>query len=121
MPKEFSRTERLGEQLQRELAELIRDELKDPRLGLVTVTAVEISRDLSHAKVFVTEMLDGKRQESIKALRSSAGFLRREIGRRLSVRMIPELHFHYDESVEEGARMDRLIDQAIASDRHEDD
>ena len=125
MPKEYARTERLGEQLQREIAELIRDQLKDPRLGLVTVTAVEVSRDLSHAKVFVSELLDAKRAGTVKSLNSAAGFLRREIGKRLSIRMIPEIHFHYDESIEEGVRMDRLIHDAIESDRasgdHTDD
>lgn len=125
MKKEFSRTERVGDQLQRELAQLINQELKDPRLGMVTVTAVEVTREFEHAKVFVTVM--GAAEQDIKRnlsiLNKAGGFLRRELGRRIRIRTIPELHFHYDESIERGMQLSALIDQAVAEDqaKHHDD
>lgn len=118
MPREFSRTQRVGEQMQRELAQLIRDEIKDPRVGgMVTVSGVDVSRDFGHAKVFITILDDQKdRKETIEVLNKAAGFLRHEIGRRMTMRTIPQLHFHYDESIERGSHLSSLIDSAIASD-----
>lgn len=123
MPKEFSRTRRVGEQIQRELADLIRSEVKDPRVGMVTVNAVEVSKDLGHAKVYITVMDETQRQQTLDGLQRAAGFLRSELGRRMFIRSVPQLHFHYDESVSRGARLSSLIDQALADDRkkHEDD
>lgn len=123
MPKEFSRTRRVGEQIQRELADLIRSEVKDPRVGMVTVNAVEVSKDLGHAKVYITVMDEAQRQQTLDGLQRAAGFLRSELGRRMFIRSVPQLHFHYDESVSRGARLSSLIDQALADDRkkHEDD
>jgi len=123
MPKEFSRTRRVGEQIQRELSELIRKEVGDPRVGMVTINAVEVSRDLGHAKVFVTVMDEERKDESLAALGRAAGFLRGALGRRMFIRTVPQLHFHYDESVTRGARLSSLIDQAVADDRkkHEDE
>ena len=121
MPRDFPRTRRIGEQMQRELAGLIRDQVKDPRLGMVTVSAVEVSRDLAHAKVFVTVLGDDKVQrESMQVLSKAAGFLRHELAQRMIVRTVPQLKFVYDESIERGSRMSALIDKAVASDRHED-
>lgn len=119
MSKEFSRTRRVAEQMQRELAQLIQMEVKDPRVGMVTVSAVEVSRDLSHAKVFVTriDQGDGGIDESLAALRRASGFLRRELGRRMRVRTVPELHFVHDVSIERGNRLSDLIDRAVAEDR----
>jgi ribosome-binding factor A len=117
MPKEFSRTRRVGDQMQRELAELIRDEVKDPRVGMVTVSGVEVSRDLGHAKVYVTVMDEGAAQETVAALNRAAGFLRHALGQSMRIRTVPQLHFHYDESIERGSRLSSLIDDAIASDR----
>jgi ribosome-binding factor A len=121
MPKDFSRTRRVGEQLQRELAELIRNELKDPRLGMISVSAVTVSRDMGHAKVFVS-VLGSEEQTaaSMKVLRHAAGFLRHKLGKLLHMRVIPELHFFLDHSLEEGARISALINEAIASDRGND-
>ncbi len=120
MPKEFSRAERVAEQIRRELAELIRLELKDPRVSLVTLTDVEISPDYAHAKVFYTTLAgEEHRQEIEQGLRRASGFLRREIGRRVRIHHTPELHFVYDASVERGARLSHLIDEAVKSDRHE--
>lgn len=118
MPKEFSRSSRVAEQVQRELAELIRLELKDPRVGLVTLTGVELTPDYAHAKVFYTTLADpSARQEIDAGLRRASGFLRRELGRRIRIHTLPELHFVFDESVERGDRLSRLIDEAVASDR----
>jgi len=122
VPKEFNRTRRIAEQLQRELAQLIRDEVKDPRLGLVTVVGAEVSRDLSHARIYVT-LLSGDaeaRKTSVDILNRSAGMLRGFIGRRMRLRMVPQLHFQYDNSIEQGAELSALIDAAVASDRKED-
>lgn len=121
MPKDFSRTRRVGEQIQRELAQLIQQELKDPRLGLVTVSGVEVSRDFSSAKVFVTCLNDEDNgKETIKALSHAAGFLRRELGRRMTIRTVPELRFYYDETIVRGNRLASLIDAAVKHDKDED-
>jgi len=122
MPREFPRTRRVGEQIQRELAELIRTELKDPRLGMVSISAVQVSRDFGHAKVHVSVLgTEEQSQESVKVLNHAAGFLRHKLGKLLHIRVIPELHFFLDRSLEEGARLGALINAAIASDRKNDD
>jgi ribosome-binding factor A len=125
MPKEFSRSLRLGDQIQRELAELIEREVKDPQVGMVTVTAVKVTRDLANAKVYVTVMGDNERtrEESLRALQRAAGFLRSALASRLRVRIVPALHFVYDASIERGIRIGALIDAAVAADRrfHEDE
>lgn len=119
MPKDFPRARRVAEQIQRELADLIRLELKDPRVGsLVTLTDVEVTQDMSHAKVFFTVLGDAGQIPQIQhALQHAAGFLRNQLSQRMKLRIMPLLHFHYDESVERGIRLDNLIDQAIAQDR----
>jgi ribosome-binding factor A len=128
MPKEFSRSQRVVEQIRRELAELIRTEVKDPRVGFITLTDVEISADYAHAKVFFTSMTGEEGlPEILTGLRRASGFLRRELGRRVRIHTTPELHFVYDSSVEQGSRMSRLIDEVVAedearaSDRERDD
>ena len=117
MPKEYSRSQRVVEQIRRELAELIRLEVKDPRVGFITLTDVEITPDYAHAKVFFTNMT-GERDvpEILQGLRRASGFLRRELGRRIRIHTIPELHFHYDRSVEEGSRLSQLIDAVVKED-----
>lgn len=118
MPKAGSRTVRLAEQIRRDLADIVRVEMKDPRLGLVTLTDVELSPDHSHAKVFFTAMggSEGPRAwEQIFA--HAAGFLRSRLAHNMSTRTVPVLHFRYDESVEHGMRLSRLIDSAVADDR----
>ncbi|MDH3887899.1 MAG: 30S ribosome-binding factor RbfA [Gammaproteobacteria bacterium] len=118
MPKEFPRTRRVGEQIQRELADLIRNEIKDPRVGMVSVTAVIVSRDLSHAKVYVSVLGNAEQTDaSVRVLGNAAGFLRHKLGKILHIRIIPELRFYLDRSLEEGARMGALINEAIASDQ----
>ena len=121
MPREFPRTRRVGEQIQRELAALIRDELNDPRLGMVSISAVQVSRDMSHAKVYVSVLGNEEQSgESVKVLNHAAGFLRHKLGKLMHIRVIPELRFYLDRSLEEGARIGALINKAIASDRHDD-
>ena len=124
MPKDFERKRRIGEQLQRELAQMIQQEIKDPRVGMVTVSAVDVSRDLGHAKVFVTVFdAQADHKETIVALQHAAGFLQFELGKRLSLRHIPKLNFIYDESIVRGSELSSLIDTALASDAksHTDD
>lgn len=121
MAKEFSRSSRVSEQIHRELSELIRLELKDPRLSpkmsLVTLTDVEVTPDYAHAKVFYTSLAgEEHRQEIEQGLKHSAGFLRRELGKRIRIHHIPELHFVYDASVERGTRLSHLIEEAVKSD-----
>jgi ribosome-binding factor A len=118
MPKEFSRTLRIGDQIQRELALLLERELKDPRMGMVTITAVKVARDLAHAKVYITVMGDDDTvQESLQTLQRAAGFLRTALATRVRVRTIPALHFVYDASLERGIRVSALIDAALEADR----
>ncbi|MBL8473697.1 MAG: 30S ribosome-binding factor RbfA [Rhodocyclaceae bacterium] len=114
MGKEFSRGARVAEQIMREVAELLQLHVKDPRCRLVTVTEVELSPDYAHAKVFYSALGDAERLAEIeRGLKSSAGFLRRELGRRIHIHTLPELHFVYDNAVERGDRLSRLIDEAV--------
>jgi len=117
MPKEFPRTRRIAEQLQRELAQLIREEVHDPRVGMVTVAEVRVSRDLSHARVFLT-VLDQAHdpQSSVAVLNRAAGFLRHGLSKRMATRSVPHLRFVYDETVEKGVHLASLIDRAVAED-----
>jgi ribosome-binding factor A len=108
------RRARIADQIQRELAEVVRTELRDPRVGMVTLTGVEVSRDQSHAKVFFTILgPEAAAREALEGLRRAAGFLRTAIAHRLSTRSVPELHFEHDESVERGIRLSKLIDEAV--------
>ncbi len=110
-----ARLARIADQVQRELAELIRLELRDPRVRLVTITAVELSRDQSHAKVFFTTLGSAEEAKACaEGLSRAAGFLRAGLAHRLSTRSVPELHFAYDESIERGVKLSRLIDEALA-------
>ena len=124
MPKSFPRNRRVGEQIQRSLSELIRREVKDPRLGPVTLTHVEVARDLAYAKVFYS-VLGGARDPKIaqEILDSVAGFLRGPLGRSLGLRHSPELRFLADDVIEKGAKLHALITQTIRNDdaRHVDD
>ena len=110
-----ARSARIADQIQRSLAELIRTELRDPRVGLITLTGVELSRDQSHAKVFFTVLgAQSASAEVGEGLQAAAGFLRTHLAHRLTTRKVPELHFEFDESVERGVRLSRLIDEAVA-------
>ncbi|MDP1559726.1 MAG: 30S ribosome-binding factor RbfA [Nitrosomonas sp.] len=118
MPKDFSRTLRVADQIQRELADLINHEIKDPRIRMITLTGVEVDRDYVHAKIFYTTL--GSKEDNFlveKGLEHAKGFLRSSLSRRMKLRTIPQLKFVYDESVERGVRLSRLIDEAVAQEK----
>jgi len=132
MPREFSRIDRIGDQMQRELAQLIQREVKDPRVGMVTVNAVKVSRDLGYADIYVsllsTEELTEESpevKESISVLNKASGFLRGQVGRAMKLRVVPQLRFHFDTLQGYSRKMDSLIREAVgdkpAVDRNEDD
>jgi ribosome-binding factor A len=109
------RLRRVADQIQKELSGLLRTELKDPRVGMITLTGVEVSPDLAHARVFFTTLGDADALARTEAgLKRAAGFLRAELGHRLKLRVTPEVRFVYDASVERGARHSKLIDDAVA-------
>jgi len=116
MAQEFSRTSRIGEVIMRELAQMIQQEVSDPRVGMVTVSHVDVTSDLKYAKVYVTRLngveSDQDVDECIAGLTNAAGFLKRGIAKRVEIRTIPELRFHYDKSLEHGFHMDELIAKA---------
>jgi len=119
MPRDFKRSERVAGTLRRELARLIQLEVKDPEVGFVGLSDVEVTRDLAHARVYVTVFDPEKAAGSVKALNKAAGYLRRRLGQEMRIRAVPELHFEHDASVETGQRMDDLIEAALAADRHD--
>lgn len=117
MPKDYSRTSRINVQLQRELGELIRDELTDPRVTNTTVTRVDVSPDLRNARVFISVMGDDARAEpAAKALNHAAGKLRHGLGVRLSLRHLPQLHFVVDAQLVQASKLNYLIRDAVRSD-----
>lgn len=118
--KEFSRTARIADFLKRELGTLIQMELRDPRIGMVSVTDAEVSRDLSHAKVYVTVMGKDSAEdaaESLAALNKAAGFLRSHVAKVNNARTTPQLRFYYDSSINRGQQLSQLIQRAVDSDR----
>ncbi len=113
--KSFSRRDRVAEQVRRELAELIRTELKDPRVGMISITDVEVTADYAHAKVYFSTLAGSENVPGVlTGLQKASGFLRRELGKRISIHMTPQLHFVFDESLERGADLSRLIQDAVA-------
>ena len=122
MVKEYSRSHRVAEQMQRELADLLQFEVKDPRVGMVTIIAVEVTSDMAHAKIFYSCAKSGpktnpKSNQGVQnGLEKSAGFMRTQLAKRMLLRTIPQLHFVYDESIDIGIKMSQLIDAARASD-----
>lgn len=123
MGKDFSRTDRVGQQYQREIAMILQREIKDPRVSMVTVSDIEVSRDLAYAKVFVTFFNDDEAYvtTALKVLNDASGFIRSLLGKRVRARVMPELRFVHDPSLNEGIRMSRLVDEAIHRDTHRDD
>lgn len=115
MAKEFARHQRVAEQIQRELADLLQFEVKDPRVSMVTITEVEVTNDLAHAKVFYSAAENPP--ELLQGLQKAAGFLRSQLSHRMLMRTVPQLHFVYDGSIERGMKMSRLIDEALAQDK----
>ena len=112
--KGFQRSDRVAEQIRRDIADLIRTELKDPRVGMISLTDVVLTPDYAHAKVFFTTLQSEHLEEIQTGLKRASGFLRRELGRRIHIHTLPELHFVFDNSLEHGANMSQLIDQANA-------
>ncbi len=114
---QFRRTERLNEQLKQEISLLVRDEVRDPRVGLATITAVQTSPELDHAKVYFTALGDEAERAGILAgLRSAAPFIRSQLSKRLHIRRVPELHFELDRVLEEAARIEQLLREALPRD-----
>lgn len=122
MSKEFGRNRRVGEQMRRNLSEIVRRELNDPRLQFLSITGVDVSGDLSHAKVYFSLLNpDDDPEPAREALVRAAGFIRRQLGRGMRIRQVPALHFEHDESISRGARLTSLIDEAVARDRGKQD
>ena len=132
MARDFSRAQRVFQEMQKEIAIILQREVKDPRIGMATVSGVEISRDLAYAKVFVTFLnLSGGEQseeemvaEGLTALNEAAGFIRSLLGKAMRLRVVPELTFAYDNSLVEGMRMSNLVSNVVKSDeerRHKED
>ena len=118
MAREFPRSRRIAEQIQRELSDIIRVGLKDPRVGMITITDVEMTLDNAHAKVFFTVLGQQPRiDEAAAGLQHAAGYLRSQLAQRIKIRVVPQLHFEYDASVERGIRLSQLIDAAVADDK----
>ncbi|MEK6805457.1 MAG: 30S ribosome-binding factor RbfA [Pseudomonadota bacterium] len=124
MPREYPRKLRINAQLQRELTEMIRDEMNDPRLALVTVTEVDVAPDMRNATIKISQLaLKADPAEAVKVLNHAAGLLRHSLGKRLKLRSIPVLHFRVDHALAEGDRIHGLIRQAVMTDQrnHEDE
>lgn len=120
MAREFSRTQRVADYLQRELAQLIQQELRDPRIGMISITGVDVSRDLAHARVWFTRLGSDTPEdasEAAKALNGAAGFLRSLLSRDSNLRSVPQLGFRFDVSVGRGRDMEDLIQRAAEADR----
>jgi len=122
MAREYARTDRVGQQIQKEIAVILMREIKDPRLSMTTVSAVEVTRDLAYAKVFVTFFNDKEDEikASLEVLTEAEGYIRSLLAKRLRARIMPHLRFVYDKSMVEGVRMSALVDQAVASDKPND-
>lgn len=116
----FRRIDRVNDELKRLLGDLLEREVKDPRVGFVTILDVEVARDFSVATVYVTIAEDEDTEETLAGLKAAARFLRKRVGESMSLRLTPELHFVYDTSLDRGFRMDALLKQ-IADERNDDD
>lgn len=119
MAKEFSRTQRVAQQLKKEIAVILQREINDPRVGMVTVSDVEISRDLAYAKVYLTFFTMGEQtvEGGLAAIKEKTGYIRSLVGKAIRLRVTPELSFYFDESLTEGMRMSNLVTQVVESDK----
>ena len=116
MPREFSRGRRIADLIQKELAVLVQREMKDPRLGMITINDAKVSRDLAYADVYFTMLPEGSAEAAETVLNDAAGYLRSQLAKIMSTRTTPKLRFHYDSTIENGARMSKAIDKALARD-----
>ena len=113
--RSFSRKDRVSEQIRREIAELVRSEVKDPRVGMVSITDVEVTPDYAHAKVFFSTLAGSETVDAVlEGLQKASGFLRRELGKRIRIHTTPQLHFVFDQSLERGADLSKLIQKAVS-------
>jgi ribosome-binding factor A len=120
MSNQFKRTDRISETIMRNLAQIIQQEITDPRLpGLVTLSAVKVSKDLSHAKVYFT-VLNTEPDQAVIILNTAASYLRTLLAKTINLRIVPQLHFVYDESIEYGKRLSRLIDEVNTPDSNDE-
>ncbi|CCO49078.1 Ribosome-binding factor A [Vibrio nigripulchritudo SOn1] len=119
MSKEFSRTQRVSQQLQKELALILQREVRDSRIGMVTISDVEVSRDLAYAKVFVTFLCVGEQtpESSLAALKEHEVQIRMMLGKRIRLRLTPEVRFTYDNTLVEGMRMSNLVSEVVSKDK----
>ena len=121
MPKESSRGRKIGDLIQRELAVLVQREIKDPRIGMVTINEAKVSRDLAFSDVYFTVLPSENTDIVEEVLNDASGFLRSQLAKVLSTRTTPKLRFHYDNTIESGARMNKAIDKALARDESQRD
>ena len=121
MAREYSRNQRMAEQIRCDLSEIIRDDLKDPRMGFISITEVRLTRDLSQAIIFCSILEQDRAEETMETLNRAAGFLRSQVADRMRARSVPILKFRHDNSMEKGAAMEALISKARASDPQHDD
>lgn len=117
MPKEFNRIDRIGELIQHEVAALLLREMQDPRIKLISITHVIVSRDLSFAKIFITQLNEEKINESLKVLNKASSHLRFLLAKKIQLRVMPQLKFYYDASIKKSNALSVLIDEAIAEDK----
>lgn len=126
MAREFKRSDRVAQEIQKEIAVILQREVKDPRIGMVTVSDVEVSRDLAYAKIFVTFLFDNDQEaitQGMKGLEKASPYIRTLVGKAMRLRIVPELRFIYDESLVEGMRMSNLVSNVIREDeaKHKED
>lgn len=119
MAKAFKRTDRVSQQVKKSIAMILQREIKDPRIGMVTVSDVEVSRDLAYAKVYVTFLFDDDEaiEAGLKSLKEAAGYIRSLLGSEVKMRLTPELQFIYDKSLVEGMRLSNVVSDAISEDK----
>lgn len=119
MAKEYSRTSRVSQQVQKELARILQQEVKDPRIGMVTISGVDITRDLAYATVFVTFFTIGEQtnDESLEGLNAASGYIRRLLGKAMRLRIVPEVRFCFDKTLTEGLRISELVSGAVRNDK----
>lgn len=119
MSREFKRSDRVAQELKKEVAVILQREVKDPRIGMVTVSDVEVSRDLAYAKIFITFLFDNDQEainQGMKGLEKASPYIRSLVGKAMRLRIVPELRFIYDESLVEGMRMSNLVSNVIRED-----